>query len=99
MPRRSSDYHRHCDDDKHRRKCDGCKSCYKSKKSSRREHSDSSISDSTLSNSCYCNKCSSPEIKTEKPHIIICKKEEASRERISTCDKCDKSVVIVINMN
>ena len=97
MPRHSSDY-RHCDDDKHRRKCYGCKSCYKSKKSSRREHSDSSVSESTLSNSCYCNKCSR-EDKNEHPQIIICKKDEPSRERISRCDKCDKSVVIVINMN
>jgi hypothetical protein len=97
MPRRSSHY-RDCDDDKHRHKHDCSKSCYKSKKSSRREHSDSSVSESTLSNSCYCNKCSR-EDKNEKPHIVICKKDESSREHTSVCDKCDKSVVIVINMN
>ena len=96
MPRHSSDY-RHCDDDRHKRKYDCCKSCYKSKKSSsHRERSDSSISESSNSNSCYCTKCS-PE--TEKPQIVICKKDEPSREHKVTCDKCDKSIVIVINMN
>jgi len=97
MPRHSSDY-RHYDDDKHKRKYDCCKSCYKSKKSCSRERSDSSVSDSTLSNSCYCKKCS-PESKNEKPQIVICKKDDSSRQHKVCCDKCDKSVVIVINMN
>ena len=96
MPRRSSHY-RDCDEDKPRRKCDRCKSCYKYKKSSHLGSSDSSLSSYSTNSSCKCAKCSK-EIKNEKPKIVFCNKEDAYGQADSKSDDCDKSVVIVINM-
>ena len=79
MPRRSSHY-RDCDEDKHRRKCDRCKSCYKYKKSSHLGSSDSSLSSYSTNSSCKCAKCSK-EIKNEKPKIVFCNKFFEKRKK------------------
>ena len=73
------------------KKYECCYSCYKSKQSSRRERTRSFDSNSTH---CKCNKCiTNNELKNDTPQIIFCKQEEREHNT-----RCDKSVIIIVNM-